>query len=101
MLGRRLSCGGRHAARFYTWEGLPLAAPTLFLLNSPGPQPELEAAWGYLTLFRSLCRDFVIGSRAQRADCAKSPRSLREISASSAATRRGGLGARKLSGPAP
>src|SRR4051794_20759361 len=59
-LGRGLGGGGRHAARLYTWGGDRQPAPTLFFANSAGPQPELERGWAYLTLFRVLCRGFVI-----------------------------------------
>src|SRR3954468_20665237 len=40
-LRRGLGGGGRHAARLYTREGDRQPVPTLFLANSPGPQPEL------------------------------------------------------------
>src|SRR5215213_2684617 len=41
LLRRGLGGGGRHAARLYTREGDRQPVTTVFLANSPGPQPEL------------------------------------------------------------
>src|SRR3954466_6050805 len=99
LLRRGLGGGGRHAARLYTWEGDRQPPPTVFLANSPGPQPELQVGWGYLTLFRALCRAFVLQLRAQAVAAGKNPRSLREMTPSSPAMRRPASGSRKLSVP--
>src|SRR3954469_21993143 len=52
--------GGRHAARLYTRRRARQRGETLFFGNSAGPQPELEAGSGYLTLFVRLCRHFLL-----------------------------------------
>src|SRR3954453_7965117 len=99
LLRRGLGGGGRHAARLYTREGDRPPPPTVFRANSPGPQPELQAGWGYLTLFRALCRAFVLQLNLQTVEAGKNPRSFREMTPSSAAIRRPASGSLKLSVP--